>query len=240
MPFSWANETGIMLTGSGIGFSSVGSSTMVSTWKRSTLPRSSSKWALRFRSMPKCFLAALAMASSRMATSVARSMPLSLATWSRIRFRFTFCCMATPSSSDRPRSRTRGWPWRSGRRGCGGACRPPRSRPRRPRKPRSVPVQCLRGGSPGALSIGPKVFTLARWPAKRSKSVGLRSGRSTPGRADLEVVGRLDEVLHVEDGLRPGARPPGSRRCRSRPPCRRRGAATQRPPSRSHSTSTSS
>src|SRR5207253_7108203 len=46
---------------------------------------------------PKCFLAACVMAFCSVSTRTSRSMPLSLATWSRIMFRFkvgTCCCGA--------------------------------------------------------------------------------------------------------------------------------------------------
>src|SRR5215469_8110407 len=64
-------------------------STTVTAWKSSTTPLSVSYLASRFRSWPKCFLAAVCIASSRVATSTLLSMPLSLATCSRTRLRLT-------------------------------------------------------------------------------------------------------------------------------------------------------
>src|SRR6185503_6837506 len=66
---------------------SVISSTTTMAWNSSTTPFSASYLASRLRSWPKCFLAAVFIASSRVAISTPRSMPLSLATWSRTRFR---------------------------------------------------------------------------------------------------------------------------------------------------------
>src|SRR5688572_13804422 len=66
-------------------------------WNSSTTPLSDSYLASRFRSWPKCFLAAVFIASSRVAMSTERSIPLSLATWSRTRLRLMlgFCGVVT-------------------------------------------------------------------------------------------------------------------------------------------------
>src|SRR5688572_17980493 len=84
MPFLRASARVIWFTA---WMGSVISSTTTIAWKSSTTPLSGSYLASRLRSWPKCFLAAVFIASSRVAMSTPLSMPLSLATWSRTRFR---------------------------------------------------------------------------------------------------------------------------------------------------------
>src|SRR5207237_95180 len=64
-------------------------STTVSVWKTSTTCFSSLYVASMARSWPKCFFAAWVIAFCSVSTSTERSMPLSLATWSRTMFRLT-------------------------------------------------------------------------------------------------------------------------------------------------------
>src|ERR1700694_12694 len=88
MPFLPASSSEIWFTDL-IGSSTSTRSTTVSVWKTSTTPFSSLYVASMARSGPKCFLAACAIAFWRVSTRTLRSMPLSLATWSRIMFRLT-------------------------------------------------------------------------------------------------------------------------------------------------------
>ncbi len=180
--------------------------------------------------------------SSRISTSFGRSMPLSLATWSRMRFRFTFCCMAQSflrRSASKSYSR-----WALAIRSCGMRWRTPSTSTRTapPSNPRSVPVQCLAPGrplrGPGDGTERLHVHALAGEP-RRSRS-GLPERPVETGRADLEVVGGLDEVLDVEDGLDGARHEPGSRRRSTPPGLSMKTRSVKRPPPRTHSTSTSS
>src|SRR5476651_2433505 len=88
MPFLPASSSEIWLTAL-MGSSTSTRGTTVSVWKTSTTPFSSLYVASMARSWPKCLLAAWEMAFCSVSTRTERSMPLSLATWSRIMFRLT-------------------------------------------------------------------------------------------------------------------------------------------------------
>src|SRR5258708_13024204 len=88
MPFLPASSSEIWLTAL-MGSSTSTRSTTVSVWKTSTTCLSSLYVASMARSWPKCFLAAWVIAFCSVSTRTERSMPLSLATWSRTMFKLT-------------------------------------------------------------------------------------------------------------------------------------------------------